>query len=68
MYCSLPFGLSTTGHIFTKMLKVVVTFLRSKGHKIIMFLDDGIGGDRSYSKALASSQFTQDSMREFGLL
>ena len=34
---SLPFGIRTAGHIFTKMLKVVVSFLRARGHKVIMF-------------------------------
>jgi len=68
VYCSLPFGICTAGHIFTKMLRVVVAHLRSQGHKIIMFLDDGIGGGRSYSEALLSSQVTQSSLLEFGFL
>ena len=40
VFNSLPFGLSTSGHIFLKVLRVVVKFWRTKGHKIIMFLDD----------------------------
>ena len=68
VYCSLPFGIATAGHIYTKVLRVVVAFMRSKGHKLVMFLDDGIGGDTSFNKALSSSEFVQQSILEFGFL
>ena len=42
MYNSLPFGLASAGHIFTKVVRVVITYLRSKGHIVITFLDDGL--------------------------
>ena len=45
VYNSLPFGLATAGHIFSKVLRAVVTFWRSKGHTVITFSDDGLGGD-----------------------
>ena len=32
----LPFGISTAGYIFTKVLRDVVKFWRSKGYKIVM--------------------------------
>ena len=44
VFNALPFGIKTAGHIFTKLLKVVVSYLRANGNKVIMFLDDGIGG------------------------
>ena len=37
----LPFGISTAGYIFTKVLRDVVKFWRSKGYKIVLYLDDG---------------------------
>jgi hypothetical protein len=40
----LPFGLASTGHIFTKVLKEAVMYWRNQGLKIIMYLDDGLGG------------------------
>ena len=52
VFNSLPFGIKTAGHIFTKLLKVVVTFLRANGHKVIMFLDDGIGGHTDLETAV----------------
>ena len=37
-------GLATSGHIFTKVLRVLMTHWRGQGHKVITFLDYGIGG------------------------
>ena len=68
VYNSLPFGLATAGHIFSKVLRAVVTFWRSKGHKVITFLDDGLGGDISYERAIQSSCFIRKSIQEFGFL
>ena len=68
VFNSLPFGIKTAGHIFTKVLRVVVVFLRSKGHKNVMFLDDGIGGSNRYDFALHSSQYVKQTLIEFGFL
>ena len=51
----LPFGLSTAGHIFTKLLRGPVRYLRSQGVNIITFLDDGIAGGNSYDVAQSTS-------------
>ena len=68
MYNSLPFGLASAGHIFTKVVRVVITYLRSKGHIVITFLDDGLGGSKSYEKALMSSEFVRHTLLELGFL
>ena len=68
VFNSLPFGIKTIGHIFTKVLKVVVSYLRTKSHKVIMFLDDGIGGERNYEAAIRSSEYTKQTLLEFGFL
>ena len=65
---SLPFGIRTAGHIFTKMLKVVVSFLRARGHKVFMFLDDGIGGNKDLSLAIKSRDYTGQTLGKFGFL
>ena len=52
-----PFGLATSGHIFTKVLRVLITHWRGQGHKVIMFLDDGIGGHLNYDMALNLSRY-----------
>jgi Reverse transcriptase (RNA-dependent DNA polymerase) len=36
----MPFGLSSAPRAFTKILKVVMAFLRKKGIRIIIYLDD----------------------------
>lgn len=37
----LPFGLSTAGYIFTKVLRHLVKVWRSKGLRVVLYLDDG---------------------------
>ena len=37
----LPFGLSTAGHIFTNVVKCLVTKWRSEGKLVVVYLDDG---------------------------
>lgn len=64
----LPFGIASAGHIFSKVLRVLVSYWRSQGHKVIMYLDDGIGGHSDCSKARVLSQYLQKSLPEFGLL
>ena len=63
---SLPFGLSTSGHIFSKALRVVLKLRRTKGHKIIMFLGDGIGGSSVYEKAFVSGKFARETLLSLG--
>ena len=65
---SLPFGIRTAEPIFTKMLKVVVSLLRASGHKVIMFLDDGIGGHQDLGLAIKSSDYTRQTLGKFGFL
>ena len=64
----LAFGIASAGHIFSKVVREVVKYWRSLGHKIVMFLDDGIGGDSYYRLASESSRFVRQSIVEFGFL
>lgn len=41
-FCALPFGLSSAPRIFTKLFKPVMAFLRSKGIRCSMYIDDVI--------------------------
>ena len=56
VFNSLPFGVKTAGHIFTKVTRVVVEYLRERGHKVIMFLDDGLGGHENYDMTIDECQ------------
>ena len=55
VYNVLPFDLATSGYIFSKVIREIVKYCRSKGIKIIMYLDDGLGGGVSYKEALIAS-------------
>ena len=39
-FTCLPFGLSSTPYVFTKLLRPILTFLRDKGIRCLMYLDD----------------------------
>ena len=43
-------------------------YWRSLGHKIVMFLDDGIGVDSCYEIASATNMFVEESIVDFGFL
>lgn len=68
VFNSLPFGLATAGHVFSKVVRTIVKFWRSMGVKVITFLDDGLGGDISYENALLASNFIKESIQNFGFL
>ena len=68
VFCVLPFGISTAGYIFTKLMRTVVKTWRASGFKIIVFLDDGLGGDQPYEKALNASHFMRNDLIKFGFL
>lgn len=64
----LPFGISTAGYIFTKVLREPVKFLRAKGMKIITFLDDGIGAKSCIDKAKNVSICVKQQLENLGFL
>ncbi|KAL5021412.1 hypothetical protein ScPMuIL_000567, partial [Solemya velum] len=68
VYNCLPFGISTAGYIFTKVLRVVLEYWRSQGHKVLMFLDDGVGGHTNQSLASHLSIFVRNSLLTLGFL
>ena len=44
VFSVLPFGLSSAPYIFTKLVRALVGYWRGLGRRVVMFLDDGIGG------------------------
>ena len=67
VFAVLSFGISTTGYIFSKVLREVVKDFRSKGKRIIMFLD-GLVGENFYDTAVKSSREVNDQLKNFGFL
>jgi hypothetical protein len=47
---------SNKGYIFSKVMREIVKYWRGKGFKIIMYLDDGLGGATYYEEALSTSK------------
>ena len=41
----LPFGLTSAPYVFTKVLRQLIRFWRGHGHRVLLYLDDGIGGN-----------------------
>ena len=68
VFCALPFGLSTSGYVFSKVIRVLVQFWRASGHLVVMFLDDGIGGHKSLHRAIESSSHIRSSLVNLGFL
>jgi hypothetical protein len=64
----LPFGISTAGYIFTKILRVIIKKWRDLGMKIILFLDDGLGGANTLEISRKESNFVRQDLINFGFL
>ena len=64
----LPFGLASGGHTFTKVLKKAIKYWRNQSVKIIMYLDDGLGGANDFFSAERSSSYIRTSLSELGFL
>ena len=69
-YCFvvLPFGLCTTGYIFTKTCRVLVKYWRRNGIKIVLFMDDGIGAAGSAEKSKRAADFVKSSIEKSGFV
>ena len=63
----LPFGLSSAGHIFTKVVRVLVQHWRSYGIPIIMYLDDGWVCE-NYQKCVEIAAFVRNTLSKSGFL
>ena len=53
----LPFGLSSSPYVFTKLLRPLVKFWRFNGVMIVVCIDDGIGISNDYDYETALTQF-----------
>ena len=64
----LPFGLSSAPYIFTKLLKPVVSLLRSEGFFIVNYLDDFLCLGNSYDECLNCVTKTMDLLLYLGFV
>ena len=63
VFTVLPFGLSTACYLFTKMLRPLVKLWRSRGIKVVLYIDDGIIVAPSFEKAMTDSQFIRTTLQ-----
>ncbi len=67
-YAVLPFGLSSAPFIFTKLLRPIVGYWRSKGIRAVMYLDDGIVASENFDIAVRHSETVKHSLGAAGLV
>jgi len=65
-FVCLPFGLATSPREFTKLLRPVVQFLRERGVKLHVYLDDWLIRADSPSQALLHAQMTIRLLQHLG--
>ena len=68
VFTVLPFGLSTAPFVFTKVVRPLVKYWRFNSIKIACFLDDGLGIDNTFEKALENSTFVLNSLTKAGFI
>jgi hypothetical protein len=64
----LPFGIASAAYVFTKITRVAIKYWRTKGFRIVMYLDDGMGGDCTENDAARVSAEIQSVLVSFGFL
>ena len=64
----LPFGVSVAAYIFTKVTRVLINKWRNQGIRIVMYLDDGLGGDVGYEKTMNVRDIVKQDLYNLGFL
>ena len=67
-FVCLPFGLSTSPYIFTKILKPVMRSLRERGFLSVIYLDDILCIGNSYEKCLENTTETITILQNLGFV
>ena len=67
-YTCLPFGLNASPWVFTKLLKVAVTFLRRSGVRLVIYLDDLLVIGASSEECQAGVQLVISTLESLGFL
>ena len=52
----LPFGLSPAPQVFTKLIRQLIKYWRAKAIRVVIYIDDGIGGAGTFENAMIISQ------------
>ena len=68
VFTVLPFGLATACYVFTKLLRPVVKYLRARGTKIVMYIDDGIAVGSDYDHTSKLCQLIKSTLVSAGFV
>ena len=52
----LPFGFSPAPQVFTKLMQQLIKYWRAKAIRVVIYIDDGIGGAGTFENAVIISQ------------
>ena len=67
-FICLPFGQASTPYVFTKIMRVVVTFLRNRGIRCVIYLDDLLLMNRSPLALAEHTTLMLDLLEALGFL
>ena len=67
-FVCLPFGLSTSPYVFTKVLKPVMKILRSQAYRSVIYLDDILCIGGHYDDCLKNALATINTLQTLGFL
>ena len=67
-FVCLPFGLASAPRVFTKVMRTVVTFLRNRGIRCVIYLDDLLLMNKSPSTLKEHTTLTLDLLEALGFL
>ena len=68
VFTVLPFGLATAPMLFTKLLRPLTSFWHDRGVNICVYLDDGAGTEKTYSKTFMNSRFVKETLQKAGFV
>ena len=68
VFTVLPFGLSTSCYIFTKIVRPLARYWRARGLRILVYLDDGLFALSGKQSAIEASQLVQLTLDESGFV
>ena len=65
---ALPFGLSTSPFVFTRLMEVIATFLRRRAITLHPYLDDWLARNQNHRRLLEHRQFILSLINSLGLI
>ena len=68
VFTVLPFGLSSAGFVFTKLMRELVKHWRSNAIQIVVYLDDGFGVERDFDTACKHMHIVRNDLVSAGFL